>query len=95
VLVEHSLPSPEAHKTEAPASRPGRFTDISAHRESQEIDLTDVPFGNAARATATVCSGICGNPFGGIDIHVTPAAARQDNDHTDDHPAPAGPRVRN
>lgn len=78
--------SPGAPRTpNAPAN--GSSTKTSVRRSRTRI--ARLPCGNADRATSTVCSGISGSPFGRIDIHTTPTAARQDNDRTNDHPAPA------
>ncbi|MFJ2721909.1 hypothetical protein, partial [Streptomyces sp. NPDC087437] len=41
------------------------------------------------RATATVCAGISGSPFGCNDICSTPCGPRRDQGHRSDHAAPA------
>ncbi|WP_406158919.1 hypothetical protein OG806_24825 [Streptomyces sp. NBC_00882] len=84
--------SPGAPRTPN-ASANGSSAKTSASRSRTRI--ARLPCGNAARATAAVCAGTFGSPFGLIDNRITPAAARQGNDRTDDHPAPnRRPRAR-
>ncbi|ANZ21803.1 hypothetical protein SNOUR_42905 [Streptomyces noursei ATCC 11455] len=67
---------------EAPVN--GSSAKTSAKRSRTRI--ARLPFGNAARATTTVCSGISGSPFTRNDIRIiSPAAARQENDHQGNH----------
>ncbi|MET7458721.1 hypothetical protein ABZT03_44445 [Streptomyces sp. NPDC005574] len=68
----------------APAN--GSSAKTSASRSRTRI--ARLPFGNAARATLTVCSGISGSPTGRIDTHPTSTAARQERDPRDDHREP-------
>ncbi|MFC5857173.1 hypothetical protein ACFPZI_37115, partial [Streptomyces chlorus] len=67
--------SPGAPRTPN-ASLNGSSAKTSVSRSRARI--ARLPCGNAARATAAVCSGTSGSPFGRIDTHTTPTAARQD-----------------
>jgi hypothetical protein len=77
--------SPGAPRTPN-ASVNGSSTKTSARRSRARI--ARLPFGNAARATTTVCSGISGNPTGRIDIRTASRTARQEGDPANDHRRP-------
>ncbi|CAM5721091.1 hypothetical protein SALBM311S_10617 [Streptomyces alboniger] len=64
----------------------GSSTKTSARRSRTRI--ARLPFGNAARATTTVCSGISGNPTGRIDIRTASRTTRQEGDPANDHRRP-------
>ena len=61
----------------------GSSANTSASRSPTRIGR--LPFGNAARATATVCSGTAGRTLDCRDIDSTPAATRRATSRGSDH----------